>query len=102
MKVLGPHQVTNDRLDEVSNYYRYRPQEDELWPTQEAQAYAMVECGEIKKLVVTRGGSGYSSPPKATVKGFEKVKLQTKLKFGKALNKNGSVVAVEVAPAQQK
>src|SRR5215218_9651255 len=26
MKVLGPYKVTNDRLDEVSNYYRYRPQ----------------------------------------------------------------------------
>src|SRR3954469_16807182 len=30
MKVLGPHGVTNDRLDEVSNYYRFRPQRGEL------------------------------------------------------------------------
>ena len=25
MKVLGPYGVTNERLDEVSNYYRYQP-----------------------------------------------------------------------------
>src|SRR3954463_9907160 len=31
MKVLGPYKVTNDRLDEVSDYYRYRPQASELW-----------------------------------------------------------------------
>src|SRR5262245_38839813 len=26
LKVLGPLGVTNDRLDEVSDYYRYRPE----------------------------------------------------------------------------
>src|SRR5437588_6288417 len=26
MKALGPHGITNERLDEVSNYYRYQPQ----------------------------------------------------------------------------
>src|SRR5215210_1846395 len=51
MKVLGPYKVTNDRLDEVSNYYRYRPQEGELWPTKLAKAYAVVEEGKIKKVV---------------------------------------------------
>src|SRR6187402_2416876 len=60
MKVLAPHKVTNDRLDEVSNYYRYRPQEGELWPTKPAKAYALVEDGKIKKVVVTEPGSGYS------------------------------------------
>src|SRR5579883_2056967 len=29
MKVLRPHGVTGDRLDEVSDYYRYRPQKGE-------------------------------------------------------------------------
>src|SRR5438046_5515780 len=31
MRVLQPHGVTNERLDEVSNYYRFRPQNGELW-----------------------------------------------------------------------
>src|SRR2546429_5507803 len=29
MKVLKPHGVTNERLDEVSDYYRYQPQRRE-------------------------------------------------------------------------
>src|SRR4051794_40101505 len=33
LKALGPYKVTNDRLDEVSDYYRYRPEKGELWPT---------------------------------------------------------------------
>src|SRR5882757_5216491 len=43
MKVLQPYGVTNDRLDEVSNYYRYRPQAGEMWPVKEAKAVAIVE-----------------------------------------------------------
>jgi hypothetical protein len=48
MKVLGPLGITNDRLDEVSNQYRYRPQAGELWPTTQARAVAIVENGAIK------------------------------------------------------
>src|SRR3954471_10902408 len=43
LKVLGPHGVTNERLDEVSDYYRFQPQRGELWPTTPAEAYATVE-----------------------------------------------------------
>src|SRR3954471_22893633 len=42
MKFLGPLKVTNDRMDEVANYYRFRPQKGELWPTKEAEAFALV------------------------------------------------------------
>jgi hypothetical protein len=97
MKVLGPLKVTNERLDEVSNYYRYRPQEGEMWPTTPAKAYAVVEDGKIKKVVVTEPGSGYSSPPKATVKGFEKVRLEAKVKFVTDLKKNGGIESIEMA-----
>src|SRR5690606_8516516 len=31
LKVLAPHGVTNARLDEVSDYYRYHPERGELW-----------------------------------------------------------------------
>src|SRR3954451_20959339 len=64
MKVLGPYKVTNDRLDEVSDYYRYRPQASELWPTKPAKAYSIVDGGRIKKVIVTEPGAGYSSPPR--------------------------------------
>jgi hypothetical protein len=97
MKVLGPFKVTNDRLDEVSDYYRYRPQAGELWPTKPANAYAVVDEGKIKRVVVTEPGAGYSSPPKLTVKGFENVRLDAKLKFTTDLKKNGGVESIEVA-----
>jgi len=100
MKVLGPYKVSNERLDEVSDYYRYRPENGELWPTTPAEAFALVEDGKVTKVVVTKAGSGYSSPPKATVKGFEKVRLETKLKFDTNLKKNGCVASVELAPKE--
>jgi hypothetical protein len=97
MKVLAPLGVTNERMDEVANYYRFRPQNGELWPTKPAKAYAVVEEGKIKKVVVTDPGSGYCSPPKVTLKGFENVQLKAKLKLVTDLKKNGGIEAVELA-----
>lgn len=96
MKVLEPHGVTNDRLDEVSNYYRYRPERDELWKVVPAEAYAVVEKGRITKIVVTEPGSGYSSPPRAVVEGFEETRLEVTIQFHKDLKKNGSIETVEL------
>src|SRR5436309_3576180 len=47
LKVLAPHGVTNERLDEVSDYYRFRPDRGELWPTTAAKAHAIVAGGKI-------------------------------------------------------
>jgi hypothetical protein len=99
MNVLKPYDVTNDRLDEVSNYYRYQPQKGELWTTTAAEGYAVIEDGKIKKIVVTKPGAGYSSPPKVTVKGFEKVPLVAKVEYVKDLKKNGAIKSIEIAPA---
>jgi hypothetical protein len=100
MKVLGPHGVTNDRLDEVSNFYRYRPQTDELWRHKDAKAHAVVENGLVKKVVVTDAGFGYCTPPKVTIKGMEGVELVVTLHFDKDLKKNGSIEAIEVKAAK--
>lgn len=97
MKVLGPLHVTNERMDEVANYYRFHPQNGELWPTKDAEAHAVVDAGKIKKIVVTEPGSGYNTPPMVTVKGFEKVQLESVLHFDTDLKKNGGIEAVEVA-----
>ncbi|MGC4003892.1 MAG: hypothetical protein QM811_12505 [Pirellulales bacterium] len=96
MKVLGPHGVTNDRLDEVSNYYRYRPQDGELWTNRPAKAHAVVENGKVVKIVIDDAGAGYSSAPKATIKGLDDVALETSVVFGKDLKTNGSLGAIEV------
>jgi len=100
MKVLEPYNVTNDRLDEVSNYYRYQPQKGEMWPTTAAEGYAVIEDGKIKKIVVTKPGAGYSSPPKVTVKGFEKVPLVATVEYVKELKKNGAIKTIEIAPPE--
>jgi hypothetical protein len=101
MKVLGPYKVTNERLDEVSNYYRYRPQKGELWPTRPAKAFALVEGAKIKKVVVAEPGAGFSSPPSVTVKGFEKVRFDVKLKFETDLKRNGGIASIDVMPADR-
>lgn len=99
MKVLKPHGITNERLDEVSNYYRFRPQNGELWPTTAAKAHAIVEGGKIKKIVVTEAGSGYCSIPTATVQGMNS-SLKVSLKYSTDFKKNGAVDAIEVVPAK--
>ncbi len=97
MKVLQPLGVTNDRLNEVSNYYRYQPQRGQLWTNKAAEAHAVVEDGKIKSIVVTEPGSGYSTPPKATVQGMESTPLKVTLQFDKECAKNGTISAIEAA-----
>jgi len=96
MKALKPHGVTGERLDEVSDYYRYKPGKGNLWKTTPARAYALVESGKVKHVVVTEPGSGYSSIPSAIVQGMENVKLKVAIQFSKDFKKNGSVSSVEV------
>jgi hypothetical protein len=95
MNALGPHGVTNDRLDEVSNYYRYVRSRGEMWPTKPAQAYTEVKDGKIVRFVVTKGGAGYSSPPSVSVPGYD-VATKVELSFGKKLENNGTVKAIKL------
>lgn len=100
LKVLAPHGVTNERLDEVSDYYRFRPQAGELWPTTAAKGHAIIENGKIKKIVVTEPGAGYCSSPTVKVEGFKDVEFKATLEFSKDLKQNGRISAVEIAPAK--
>lgn len=95
LKVLGPHGITNERIDEVSNFYRYRPQNRELWKHKEAKAHAIVENGNVTQVVVTDPGFGYSSPPKVTVTGLPDAELSVSLLFDKDFQKNGSIKAIQ-------
>jgi hypothetical protein len=96
MKVLAPHGVTNDRLDEVSNYYRYQRQRGELWPTTAAKAHAIVEDGKIKQIVVTEAGSGYCSPPEVKVDGFAGASFKVTLHLEKDMKRNGAIASIDV------
>jgi hypothetical protein len=100
MKVLGPYGITNERLDEVSDYYRYRPQRGELWTNTPGRAHAIVKNGRIREIVITERGSGYTMPPRATIKGMEGLKLKVKIAFDKDLRKNGAVRSVEMVSGE--
>lgn len=96
LKVLSPHGITNERLDEVSDYYRFRPESGKIWPTTPATAHAIVEDGKITKIVVTEPGSGYSSQPTMSIEGFPDVMLTATLHLDKNLKKNGGIESIEV------
>lgn len=101
LAVLGRYGVTNDRLDEVSNYYRYVRSRGEMWPTKPAVAYAQVEKGTVVKIVITSSGSGYSSSPIVTIPSFPGVKYQAQLSFGRDLEQNGKVSAITILPGKK-
>ena len=100
MAVLAPLGITNDRLDAVSNYYRYNKSKGEMWKTKPAAAYAVVENGAITSFVVTDAGAGYSSPPKAAIAGFPSINPTVQLTFSKAFEENGSISAIQWPPSK--
>jgi hypothetical protein len=97
LAALEPLGVTNDELDRVSNYYRYNPGRDELWPVKAAVGYAIFRAGEFASLVITEPGSGYNSPPAISVPDHPELVFEAKLRFGPDLRKNGSVSSVTPA-----
>ncbi len=99
MSALAPYGITNERLDEVSNHYRYARERGERWPTKPAVAFALVADGTITGFEIADGGSGYSSPPTVTVPGFPQMKASARLTFGKEFDKNGSVAAITLSSA---
>ncbi len=97
MKVLAPKGVTNERLDEVSDYYRFQPQTGWLWTSKPAKAHAVVEDGKIDRIVITDPGSGYCSLPKVTVEGFENQIFEVTIGYSKDLKKNGAIKEVKLS-----
>ncbi|BCM89485.1 hypothetical protein IAD21_01331 [Abditibacteriota bacterium] len=93
MQALAPYGVTNERLDEVSNYYRYNRSRGEMWPTTDAVAYALVKNGKITGFDITTPGSGYSSLPLVSIPGFQTVPSVT-LAGSKDFEANGSVARI--------
>jgi len=96
LKALGKHGVTNERLDEVSNFYRYRPGGDELWKHSPAFVEAVVVNNEVIELKIVRPGSGYSSEPKISIVGYENLNIKTTLRFTSDLKTNGSLASVSI------
>lgn len=101
MAALGPHGITNDRLDNVSDQYRYVPGRGGLWSHQAATAYAIVKDGVVTRCEVTDPGYGYNAPPKITVPGIDGSPIETRfvaeLSFGPDFEKNGSISSIAVS-----
>jgi hypothetical protein len=101
LNALGKYGVTNERLDRVSDYYRYVQSRNELWRTKPAVANALVKDGTVIDYELVSGGSGYSSPPTVAVPNIKGADAKVKLAFGKVLESNGAVSAITV-PQQNK
>lgn len=99
--MLAPYGVTNERLDEVSNFYRYPPGRGNIWRNTPAQAEALVKNGAVIGYEITDGGAGYSSLPVVSAPGIEDTKAQVKLEFNRDFDSNGSVSSVTVAQTQR-
>ncbi|HVT79203.1 MAG TPA: hypothetical protein VHM90_00990 [Phycisphaerae bacterium] len=102
LEALGKYGVTNDRLDEVSNYYRYPPGDAKLWKHVDAVIKAKVEEGKVTGFVVEKAGAGYTTPPTVRVDGFAEVQAEVVLHFGKDLPTNGTVAEVKMIPAKKR
>lgn len=96
MSVLGPHGVTNERLDEVSNFYRYKPQDGGLWRHSSAEVSAVIKDGKLTGFIITDPGYGYTTPPAVTVVGFPDAKIKAEISFGTELNSNGRLSTLEI------
>ncbi|MDB5328057.1 MAG: hypothetical protein JWM57_3626 [Phycisphaerales bacterium] len=94
---LEKYGVTNERLDEVSNYYRYRRQNGEMWKHRDAAVFAVVKNGVAVSFRVADGGAGYSSPPKLSVAGVPVGAADIELHFDKDLSQNGAIGSIEPA-----
>jgi hypothetical protein len=89
---LGPYGVTDDRINQVSNYYRYASfRGQKLWRVTDAAATATVRDGVVTGFTITNPGSGYSSPPQVSVPGIPNLKAGVTLAFGEDFKTNGSI-----------
>ncbi len=91
MDVLGKYGVTNERLDEVSNYYRYNASAGETWPHTPATATATLENGVVTRFIITNPGAGYTSLPTVTVPGAENLRVLVTISYTTDFKTNGAV-----------
>jgi hypothetical protein len=102
VSALGPYGVTDDRLNTVSNYYRYNRSRGEMWRHVPAVAFATVRNGLVTGFTITDPGSGYSSTPQVSLPGMANLNIKVTLSYGTDLAKNGSVqnIALAADPAK--
>jgi hypothetical protein len=96
LAVLAPYGVTNERLDTVSNHYRYQGSAGETWTHQTATAQAVVRGGKVVSVKLLSAGAGYSSTPRVTVPGVANAAVKATIAYGTDLSTNGAVTTLKV------
>ena len=96
MEALGKYGITNERLDEVSDYYRYRREAGEVWTRTPATATAVVTDGQVTGFRITNPGSGYVTPPVVILAGHRDVEARATLGFTEDLRTNGHIAELTV------
>lgn len=96
LNALSKYGVTNERLDEVSNYYRYNQSRGEWWKYRLAKISAIVKDGKVTGFKVVGGGAGHSSVPKISVEGYPDLVATATVSYGKDLKTNGSISEVKL------
>jgi len=91
---LGKYGITDDRLNAVSNFYRYPPGRGNLWKNRPAAANALVKNGAVIGFEITDGGAGYTTPPTVTVPNAKGATAKAEVSFGKDMETNGAVTAI--------
>lgn len=97
LKVLAPYGITNERLDEVSNYYRYNGRNSDTWRKTPASATAIITDGVVTGVTITNPGAGYSSTPTVTIKGPNgTVTATATVTYTQDFKTNGSITAITI------
>jgi hypothetical protein len=96
LKVLSPYGITNDRLDTVSNYYRYNQSAGQVWQRTPAAASAIVTNGVVTGIKINNPGAGYSSVPTITISGASGITAKASLLYSKDFQTNGSISAITI------
>lgn len=94
LAVLEPLGITNDQLDTVSNYYRFKGTSGKIWTHTRATAVAVLTDGVITSITVTNAGSGYNSAPTITLSDGRTATAT--LSYGTTLATNGSITAITI------
>lgn len=100
MKALGKFGITDERINTVSNFYRYPPGSHNLWRNQPAAANALVKDGGIVGFEITSPGYGYTTPPNVSVPGMADVSATVKLAYGKDMEANGAVAEITLSQSR--
>ena len=96
MNALGKFGITNDRLNQVSNFYRYASWNGGIWKNTPASANALVKNGAVIGYEITNGGAGYTTPPAVSTPNVKSAAPKVELSFSKNMENNGSVSAITI------